>query len=151
MNIYDRRHLKLRERIYHAFFEVYNTRHKNNLFQRLYFVYLCNLDIKTAPYINKENDFPTFYYLAEYYYKYGTNPIKSLQTCLNGISYKFSDVAMLYTQLEILIQYFRRFPQLQLRFDYKNDCLYDEDTGLVITDVKDFFKTKRNVINNETR
>lgn len=151
MNSYDKVHIDLRKEIEKQFFDLFNNLHKKSRLKGTLFVLLCNFDISLAPHINKKNDFPTFYYLAEYYYKYGTNPIKSLQTCLNGISYKFSDVAMLYTQLEILIKYFRKFKQLQLRFDYKNDCLYDEDTGLVITDVKDFFKTKRDVINNETR
>lgn len=152
MNTYDSLHLGLRKPIEKAYFDIYRTRNTHNLLIRLRFVFLCKLDLTTAPYINKENDFPTFYYLAEYYYKYGNKPFEAIDTCLKGIKYKFEDVETLYMQLEYLIAYFRKFPQLQFYFDYEHDYLYDENTGVVIDNVRDYFnQIKKERGNNETR
>lgn len=150
MNCYDKVHIDLRKEIEKQFFNLFNNLHKKSRLKGMLFVLLCNFDISLAPHINKNNDFPTFYYLTEYYFKYHAKIIKALQTCLNGIKYEFNDVAMLYSQIEIITQYLRKFPELQLCFNYKNKCLYDEDTGVVITNVKEFFKLKRG-IKNETR
>lgn len=152
MSFYDNLHLTLRKPIEKAYFEIYNTRHTFNLFKRLKFLFLCKLDILTAPHINKENDFPTLYYITEYYFKYGTNAFKSLQCCLDGIKYKFEDVETLYMQLEFLLSYFKKFEVLHFAFDYQSDCLYDEETGVIINNIKEYFKQKKKEReHNETR
>lgn len=151
MSFYDSLHLNIRKSIEEAYYKVYNTRNTNNLFIRLWFVFLCKIDLITASHINTDNDFPTFYYLSEYYHKYGIKPFKALQTCLNGIKYKFKDVETLYLQLEFLIKYFRKFPQLQFYYDYENDCLYDGNTGEVIENIFDYLKSRKKVNENETR
>jgi hypothetical protein len=137
----DKKHLELRDTIQKLYYEVHDR--KCSKTTKHLFVKLCKKDIELAPYINSMNDFPTFYFLSEYYYNVDCDMLEALQICLKGIKYKFEDTYLLYNQIEIIIKYLKKFSELQLSFDYENNCLYDEKTGEIIEDIYKFTKQIR--------
>lgn len=110
---------------------------------------LCNKDIELAPYLNKDRPFPAFHYLAEYYLIYAKNqePIKAIQLCLKGASYKFEDIRYIYALIPKIIDYINKEYQIRINYNVDSNNLYDENTGEIINDIEQYIKEK----SNETR
>lgn len=148
MSIYDKVHIQIKDTLQKLYYKIHDRRH-NHFIEKFLFIILCKIDIRLAPHINNSNQFPAFYFLSEYYCNIACNMLKGLQVSLNGVKYKFADVHLVYYQIEFIIKYLKKFPQLQFSYDYKNDCLYDLNTGEVIENIFDYLKSRKNVINNE--